>query len=139
MVFLLSETKNYKLYVTNDEEEDTFSWVQKMGGENQDSNMQKIDKVLGDKSDHSKCIEVILTVDGWSEDSPYSQTLQIDEIISSEQNGILSSAQGITVEQLEVIVAAGLYISNQADGSLTISASGDRPTCDIPVLIILLD
>ena len=62
MVFLLSETKNYKLYVTNDEEEDTFSWVQKMGGENQDSNMQKIDKVLGDKSDHSKCIEVILTV-----------------------------------------------------------------------------
>ena len=139
MVFLLSETKNYKLYVTNDEEEDTFSWVQKMGGENQDSNMQKIDKVLGDKSDHSKCIEVILTVHGWSEDSPYSQTLQIDEIISSEQNGILSSAQGITVEQLEVIVAAGLYISNQAEGSLTISASGDRPTCDIPVLIILLD
>lgn len=79
------------------------------------------------------------TFDGWSEDSPYSQTLQIDEIISSEQNGILSSAQGITVEQLEVIVAAGLYISNQAEGSLTISASGDRPTCDIPVLIILLD
>ena len=30
MVFLLSETKNYKLYVTNDEEEDTFSWVQKI-------------------------------------------------------------------------------------------------------------
>lgn len=139
MVFLLSETKNYKLYVTSDEEEDTFNVMQKMCGEDENSNFQKIDKVLGDKSDHSKCIEITLTVDGWSEDSPYSQTLEIEEITSYEQNGVLSSAQNITEEQLEVIAAAGLYISNQAKGTLTISASGDRPTCDIPALIILLD
>lgn len=139
MVFLLSETKNYKLYVTSDEDEDTFNVMQKMCGEDSDSNFQKIDKVLGDKSDHSKCIKTTLTVDGWSEDSPYFQTLQINEITSSEQNGVLSSAQNITVEQLEVIAAAGLYISNQAKGTLTVSASGDKPTCDIPVLIILLD
>lgn len=132
-------TKNYGLYTINNDEENCFDSMQNLAGSGQDSNMNKIDKILGDKSDHSKCIEVTLTVDGWSENSPYSQTLQIDEIVSSEQNGILSSAQGITVEQLEVIVAAGLYISNQTEGTLTISASGDKPTCDIPVLIILLD
>ncbi len=138
MVFLLSITKNYGLYVTNNDGENCFNWIEKMGGET-DSNMTKIDTALGEKSDHSKCIEATLTVDGWSESSPYSQTLQIDEITSYEQNGVLSSAQNITAEQLKVIMDAGLYISNQAKGTLTITASGNRPTCDIPALIILLD
>lgn len=132
-------TKNYNLYTISNDEENCFDSMQNLAGEGANSNMNKIDSILGDKSDHSKCIELTLTVDGWSENSPYSQTLQVAEIISSEQNGILSSAQGISPEQLEVIVAAGLYISDQAEGTLTVSASGDKPTCDIPVLIILLD
>ena len=73
----------------------------------------------------------------WSDDSPYVQTISV-EGLTADQNGIITIGQNITTEQLEDVVAADMRISDQADGSLTVTAYGDKPTRDIPVTIILL-
>ena len=73
----------------------------------------------------------------WSDDSPYVQTISV-EGLNADQNGIITIGQNITTEQLEDVVAADMRISDQTDGSLTVTAYGDKPTRDIPVIIILL-
>lgn len=73
----------------------------------------------------------------WSDDSPYTQTVTV-EGLKADSNGVISIAQNATSEQIEIVCDAGLYISNQADGTLTITAYGDKPNVDIPVIIILL-
>lgn len=51
---------------------------------------------------------------------------------------LITIGQNITTEQLEDVVAADMRITDQVDGSLTVTAYGDKPTRDIPVTIILL-
>lgn len=49
----MSETMNYKLYVTDDSSERFQDWRRRMGGVESDSNMVIIDQVLGQKADNS--------------------------------------------------------------------------------------
>lgn len=60
------------------------------------------------------------------------------EGLKKESNGIAGIAQDITDAQLEAAKNAELYICGQQDGVLTIAAYGDIPTCDIPIIVILL-
>lgn len=132
----MSETTNYHLALTDDDQTKFKEWRESING-NSNSNMEKIDTALGEKANLSVAINAVLLVSAWSENAPYSQTISVDGL-AAEQNGIITIGQNITTEQLEDVVAADMRITDQADGSLTVTAYGDKPTRDIPVTIILL-
>ena len=132
----MSATKNYDLALTDNDQTKFKEWRESING-NSNSNMEKIDTALGEKANLSVAISAVLVMSAWSENAPYSQTISVDGL-TEEQNGIITIGQNITTEQIEDVVAADMRISNQADGSLTVTAYGDKPTRDIPVTIILL-
>ena len=132
----MSTTANYNLILTDDDQTKFKEWRESING-NSNSNMKKIDTALGEKANLSVVISAVLSMSAWSENAPYSQTISVDGL-TEEQNGIITIGQNITTEQIEDVVAADIRISSQADGSLTVTAYGDKPTRDIPVTIILL-
>ena len=132
----MSATKNYDLALTDNDQTKFKEWRESING-NSNSNMEKIDTALGEKANLSVAINAVLLMSAWSDDSPYVQTISV-EGLTAEQNGMITIGQNITTEQLEDVVAADMRISDQADGSLTVTAYGDKPTRDIPVTIILL-
>ena len=132
----MSTTANYNLILTDDDQTKFKEWRESING-NSNSNMEKIDTALGEKANLSVAISAVLSMSAWSENAPYSQTISVDGL-TEEQNGIITIGQNITTEQIEDVVDADMRISSQADGSLTVTAYGDKPTRDIPVTIILL-
>ena len=132
----MSATKNYDLALTDNDQTKFKEWRESING-NSNSNMEKIDTALGEKANLSVAINAVLLMSAWSDDSPYVQTISV-EGLNADQNGIITIGQNITTEQLEDVVAADMRITNQADGSLTVTAYGDKPTRNIPVTIILL-
>ena len=133
----MSETVNYNLYLADDNQESFLEMREKLCGKN-NSNMIKIDDALAEKADHSISIDATLSVSGWSENSPYIQTIQVDKL-TEDGNGIISTAQNITKEQLGIACDAELRINSQSNGAVTVVANGKKPTCDIPVTIIIFD
>lgn len=129
----MSATKNYDLALTDNDQTKFKEWRESING-NSNSNMEKIDTALGEKANLSVAINAVLLMSAWSDDSPYVQTISV-EGLTADQNGIITIGQNITTEQLEDVVAADMRISDQADGSLTVTAYGDKPTRDIPVTI----
>lgn len=132
----MAETENYNLILTDDDQTKFKEWRESINGSS-NSNMKKIDTILSEKANLSVAINAVLTMSAWSDDSPYVQTISVDGL-AAEQNGIITIGQNITTEQLEDVVAADMRITDQADGTLTVTAYGDKPTRDIPVIIILL-
>lgn len=134
----MSETTNYKLYITDDSSERFQDWRRHMGGVESDSNMVKIDAVLGQKADNSVLVNATLLSTAWSGvDAPFTQELIVDGL-GAMQNGTISVAHNATFEQREVAREAKLSVILQEDGKLTIAADGELPEFDIPVYIILL-
>jgi hypothetical protein len=130
-------TTNYNLYLEDDSTTRFLDWRQKMNGSD-NSNMVKIDNALAEKAALSRAITATLLANQWNTDGAVStQTIRIDGL-TPEQNGVIGTAQNLTGLQIETVRAAGLYISSQGDGYLTIASDGETPSCDIPVLIILL-
>lgn len=89
---------------------------------------------LANKCDASNAVTATLTANGWSNGQ---QTLTITEL-GATQNGVIGLAQNISDEQLSAASEAEMYVCGQAAGSVTIAANGTIPTCDIPVVVILL-
>ena len=48
------------------------------------------------------------------------------------------SVEGLTAER-EAAASADMYVSDQTDGSFTITRGGDKPTRDIPITLILFE
>lgn len=133
----MAETEHYGLYISDDRSESFLGWSQKVNGET-DSNMTKIDGVLAEKADKSRSVTVTLLADGWvGSEKPYTQTVSVSGL-GAEQNGQASLAQGAAPEQETAAIKAVLSVSAQADGSLTIKASGQKPSVDIPIEVTLL-
>ena len=134
----MSETTNYKLYLTDSNTEHFQDFREKLCGQD-DSNMIKIDNALFEKAAHSKVIQTKLDHEKWqSEGVIMTQDVAV-EGLTAEQNGIIGVSQDVTTEQLEAVRMAGLYVNGQSEGTITIALDGDTPYCDIPVTIILLD
>lgn len=89
---------------------------------------------LAEKCDASNAVTATLTAAGWASGQ---QTLTITGL-GATQNGVIGLSQSITDEQLSAASEAEMYICGQAAGSVTIAANGSVPTCDIPVVVILL-
>lgn len=133
----MSETKNYHLYLTDDSNTKFLDWRNTMNGPS-GSNMEKIDNVLAEKADSSRAVLFLLQASDWViEGAVSTQEIAIDGL-TAEQNGVIGAAQNLTEAQMDSVRAAGLYISEQKEGSLTIASDGEVPSCDIPVVLILL-
>ncbi len=103
-----------------------------------DSNMIKIDNAIGEKAVRSKEVPGVLLAAAWKgAEAPYTQELVVDGLLE-EQNGNISIGQTATVVQRKAARDAILSITGQADGKLTITADGEKPSVDIPVVTVLL-
>lgn len=132
----MSETRNYKLYVTDDSSERFLNVRERIYGE-ADSNMVKIDTILGQKADNSDVVNATLLASGWSGvDAPFTQELSVAGL-SATQNGTISVAHSATTEQREVARNAMLSVIGQDNGKLIIAADGELPELDIPVFILI--
>lgn len=83
----------------------------------------------------SSAIHKILTTAGWVNNQ---QIVSISGL-TAEQNGIAGLSQDISQAEFEAAANAEMRICAQAAGSLTIAYHGDKPGCDIPITIIILD
>lgn len=133
----MSSTKNYGFYLTDDSTTRFLDWRNQMNGV-EDSNMIKIDAVLGEKADSSITIEGVLLADSWVGDTaPYTQEIIIDSL-SAEQNGTIAVSHSATSEQRSEAREAIMSITSQEDGKLVISSDGKLPKIDIPITVVLL-
>lgn len=133
----MSNTPNYNLYLTDSATELFLDWRTKING-TENSNMVKIDAALGAKADKSDTVSVTLAADNWSGASaPYYQTITVAGM-KAESNGSIALAGTATGEQTEAARSAVLGVSAQNDNSITISANGILPSCDIPAIITIL-
>lgn len=82
----------------------------------------------------SKSVDAILLASDWNGGQ---QTISIDGL-KADQNGVAALPQVFSTAQYEATIAAEIYVSGQAAGSLTFACMGDTPQIDIPVVIILL-
>lgn len=133
----MSETTNYHLPLTDDSSTKFFDWRNSINGP-VDSAMIKIDAVLHEKADNSRAVLLTLYADSWENEGLVSTQELLIEGLADGQNGVIGAAQNLTAEELEAVRAAGLYISEQREGALTIASDGETPPCDIPVVLILL-
>lgn len=130
-------TTNYGLHLTDDSATRFYDWRNQINGTN-DSNMMKIDEVLGNKADSSVSVEAVLTVSGWmGNTAPYTQELVV-EGLGVAQNGSIGVSQSATIAQNDTALQAILRVSGQEESKLIITANGTKPTVDIPVSITLL-
>lgn len=132
----MSETKNYNLSLTDDDQTKFKEWRESING-NVNSNMQKIDEALGEKAKRSISISATLSADAWiGIDSPFTQELNV-EGLEEDQNGDIAVAHSATALQRDIARCAMLAVVGQSDGKLIIAADGELPEQDIPVSIIL--
>ena len=133
----MAETVNYGLYISDDRSERFLDWSQKINGET-NSNMTKIDAVLGEKADRSETVHAVLLASGWAgNDIPFTQTVAV-EGLGALQNGSAQLSKSASDEQEDAAVRANLKVAGQADGTLTITARGEKPKVDIPIEVTLL-
>lgn len=131
-------TTNYGLYLTDDSATRFQEWRAKING-TEDSNMMKIDTALGNKADKSAACTAVLAAGSWiGSAAPYTQTVSITGLTSAH-NGVASIPENATDAQIKAVVDADFYIQGQADGTLTIAARNEKPTIDIPILVILIN
>lgn len=136
--FVLSQTEKYGLYITESTDNPKFLELRQQLCGNENSNMTKIETALNTKADNSISITGVLLASAWAGiDSPFTQELAV-EGLGAAQNGTISVSHDATITQREAARNALLSIVGQTDGVLTISADGEMPEVDIPVVVILL-
>ncbi len=76
-----------------------------------------------------------LTAAGWTGTAaPYTQTVAVADL-SATAKLTVGLAATITAEQYEAAAAAMLLATAQAAGSVTVSAFGEKPTVDVPIVL----
>ena len=83
----------------------------------------------------SSAVHKVLTTAGWVNNQ---QVVSISGL-TANQNGIAGLSQDISQAEFEAAANAEMRICAQADGSFTVAYHGDKPGCDIPITIIILD
>ena len=82
----------------------------------------------------SETVNVTLLANAWVNGQ---QTLSVSAVMA-DQNGYVTLPQSFSDAQYDAVVAAEMFVTAQADGSITISCRGDTPQINIPILITLL-
>lgn len=134
----MSQTEKYGLYTTESTDDPKFLELRQQLCGNENSNMTKIEAALNTKADNSTSISGVLLASAWAGvDSPFTQELAVTGL-SAAQNGTISVSHDATIIQRDAARNALLSIIGQTDGKLIISADGEMPEVDIPVVVILL-
>lgn len=130
-------TTNYGLILEDDSSTKFKVWREAINGAS-NSNFIKVDEILAEKGGKSVSIECTLIASSWAGvDAPFTQELAVTNL-GTAQNGNISVAHSATFEQREMARDAKLCVTGQSDGKLIISADGEMPDIDIPVVITLL-
>lgn len=130
-------TTNYGLILEDDSSTKFKVWREAINGAS-NSNFIKVDEILAEKGGKSVSIECTLIASSWvGVDAPFTQELAVTDL-GAAQNGNISVAHSVTFEQREMARDAKLCVTGQSDGKLIISADGEMPDIDIPVVITLL-
>jgi len=134
----LSQTEKYGFYVTELTDDPKFIDLRQELCGNENSNMTKMEDALNTKADNSLSKTGTLLASAWTGvDSPFTQELAI-EGLGATQNGIIDVSHDATIIQRDAARNALLSITGQSNGVLIISADGELPEVDIPVVVILL-
>ena len=127
-------TTNYGLILEDDSSTKFKVWREAINGAS-NSNFIKVDEILAEKGGKSVSIECTLIASSWvGVDAPFTQELAVTDL-GAAQNGNISVAHSATFEMAR---DAKLCVTGQSDGKLIISADGEMPDIDIPVVITLL-
>lgn len=100
----------------------------------EDNGEQKRIRISSPSGDPSLMVTTVLSASGWS--SAGKQTVTVSGL-GADQNGIVGISQNITDEQFTALTSANLYVESQSEGAITIAATGDVPSCDIPIAIMM--
>ena len=77
----------------------------------------------------------VLNLASWSGDNPYTYILAVPNITASS-NGSIRISQTATDAQFEAWGEAQIRVTGQAANTLTLTATGEAPTIDIPVEVV---
>lgn len=92
---------------------------------------------LDSKAGKAAAKAVTLEAGGWTgEKAPYSYTVPLEEATETNNIEVLPPTAP-SQEVYEQLTSAGLCGGTQTAGSMTLLAYGDRPTIDLPVIIIV--
>lgn len=83
--------------------------------------------------DEGTPINKVLTVTAWSNNR---QSVEIPGLTTS-QSGIAGLSQEASVAERQAAKAASIYVCGQTDGAITVAIGGSKPTCDIPITVVL--
>lgn len=82
--------------------------------------------------------DAVLRAAGWSGTSaPYTQTVPVSIVKNPAIDGYVGLAETVTTEQWNAAALARLRKTAQGNGTITITAEGDRPAIDIPITVVL--
>lgn len=100
-------------------------------------NADKIDSAIASKADKSIEKSATLLASSWIGDTaPYYITITVEEATATNNIEILPAATLIQ-EQYEAMSSAGITGADQAEGSVTLKAFGEKPTIDLPIIVIV--
>lgn len=85
----------------------------------------------------SRAVTATLTAAGWTGSGPWTQTVTVSGLTSTS-NGVVGPTTGVTDTQFEAMQKACLRPSAQSTNSLTIKATGTKPTINLPIQIIIV-
>lgn len=98
----------------------------------------KILAEIESKADKSISLNLILYSDNWNGSGPYTYTISDSKIIA-DINGSVGLAPSTTDAQYEAAAKANIRITSQSANSIILTATGTKPTVDIPIVINLLN
>lgn len=92
--------------------------------------------LLTGKADCSDSLDLTATAVGWSDTEPSTQV--INAVGVTADNNILVGGGSLTAQQLEAMISAQIMCTAQANGTITLTAYGEKPTIDLPIAVIIL-
>lgn len=93
---------------------------------------------LATKADASQATTVTVATSAWTGSAaPYTATVSTS-LVTASNNIIVGCGGEMTEGQQTAVVEAMIVCTGQADGSITLSAFGEKPTVAIPVNILVV-
>lgn len=81
-------------------------------------------------------VSATATATGWSESTPYTQTIAIAGM-TADANAVIGLSSSATADMREAARKAMIVCTAQANGSITLTADGEKPTIDLSLAVII--